>query len=124
MINRVLLLLAALALPAATSPKKDDLAEAIKGRVAGKPVNCINPHDVESTQIIPGRAIVYTAFGTKYVNQPLQGGEHLRWDDVLVQRIEGSQLCRIDSVTLLDPVTRFERNFIILGDFTPYTKPR
>ena len=123
MVSRVILgLLAALALPAASGPAKDDLAGQFSGRVAGKPVDCINPQDVQSTRIVEGHAIIYDSYGTLFVNTPLSGGDHLRWDDVLVQRIEGSQLCRIDTVGLVDPATRFQRAFVVLGDFVPYTK--
>jgi hypothetical protein len=34
------------------------------------------------------------------------------------------QLCRIDTIRLLDQGSHFERGFVGLGQFVPYTKPK
>ena len=35
------------------------LAKALDGRIAGKPVSCINLHDIRSSEIIDSTAILY-----------------------------------------------------------------
>jgi hypothetical protein len=48
------------------------LAKALDGRVAGKPVDCIALHDMDSTEIFDHTAILYRTIGGKlYVNRPL-----------------------------------------------------
>jgi hypothetical protein len=100
------------------------LQNALRGRVAGKPVRCISPSRVTSSEIIDGRAILYRAGPTIYVNAPRRGANSLRSDDILVTRTYGSQLCNIDSVNLVDRTSRFPRGFVILDKFVPYTKTR
>ncbi|KKC24671.1 hypothetical protein [Sphingomonas sp. SRS2] len=125
------LLLAAMALAptaASAAPSTDQrgearLAQALKGRVAGKPVDCINLRGINSTEIIDGTAILYRSGSRLYVNRP-EGGSPLRRDDVLVTKLSDSRLCSIDTVRLLDSSTRFQRGFVSLGKFIPYTKPR
>lgn len=100
------------------------LQKLLDGRVAGKPVDCINLSSVSSSQIIDGRAIVYRVGGRLYVNEPRSGADRLDDDDVMVTRTFGSQLCSIDTVHLVDSTSRFPRGFVQLGKFVPYTKPK
>ena len=116
----------ALAANAAPNPKGEaKLAKLLEGRVAGKPVSCINLRGSDSSQIIDGTAIVYNGPGGRYyVNRPRGGADSLRNDDVLFTRTIGAQLCRTDPVTLVDSLSRFPRGFVNLGDFVPYAKPK
>jgi len=99
------------------------LAKALDGRVAGKPVTCINLRDIDSSQIIDGTAILYKVGGTTYVNRPKIGAESLRWDPILVTDTHSSQLCSIDTVKLIDRTSHFFQGFVGLGEFVPYRKP-
>jgi hypothetical protein len=100
------------------------LAKLIADKTAGKPINCINLSDIRSTQVLDGTAIVYQVGGGKlYVNRPEIGGESLDSDDILVTRTSSNQLCRIDTVRLVARGSLFERGFVGLGDFVPYSKP-
>jgi len=120
-------LLAALAMPASAAAQKDgeaELAKAVAGRTAGKPVDCINLRDIRSSKIIDGTAIVYEMNnGVKYVNRPRTGAETLDWTDVLVTETTLSQLCRIDTVRLYDNGLRMVTGWVGLGDFVPYPRP-
>ncbi|MDR6626349.1 hypothetical protein [Caulobacter segnis] len=101
------------------------LARLLDGRVAGKPVDCINARDTDSSEIVDGVAIVYRMKnGVTYVNRPSIGADSLRRDQVLVTKMNGSQLCRLDMVTLVDQGSQFQSESVSLGPFTPYTKPR
>lgn len=100
------------------------LAKLLEGRTPGKPVHCINLRATDSSEIIDGTAIVYKGPGGRlYVNRPRGGADNLRRDDILVTKTVTAQLCNIDVVTLVDPLSRFPRGFVSLGDFVPYAKP-
>ena len=100
------------------------LDKLIGDRVPGKPVSCINLRDVQSSTIIDGTAIVYRVGSKLYVNRPQSGARWLDDDDILSTRTIGSQLCRIDAVHLIDRSARFQRGFVVLGDFVPYSRQR
>ena len=113
----------ALAADRDNSKNEAKLAAAIAGRVAGKPVDCINLRDVRSSQIIDGTAIVYDTGGGKlYVNRPRTAADWLDSDDILVTKTYGSDLCSLDTVSLVDRGARMQRGFVGLGQFVPYTK--
>jgi hypothetical protein len=97
------------------------LAKILENRVAGKPVSCLYLRNVRSSQIMNGTAIVYESGGTLYVNRP-DGAGSLDDDDILMTRTSTSQLCRLDSVNLFSRAGRYERGFVTLGNFVPYTK--
>jgi hypothetical protein len=100
------------------------LAKALAGRVAGKPVNCIAQYSITSSETIDGVAILYRVGSTIYVNRPRIGADALDSDDILVSKTQGSQLCSLDTINLVDRSSRIQRSFITLDDFVPYTKPR
>jgi hypothetical protein len=98
------------------------LAKAIEGRVAGKPVNCIQTTRIQSTRIIDKTAIIYDAGSTIYVNRPDSGASSLNQWNVLVTKPTSSQLCSNDVVHLYDSGTpNIQRGFVGLGKFVPYT---
>ncbi|MBO9623170.1 MAG: hypothetical protein J7500_10710 [Sphingomonas sp.] len=101
-----------------------ELARTVAGRTAGRPVNCIRLSAIRSSRIISRTAIVYDTGRTLFVNRPRSGASSLDSDSVLVTRTTGSQLCRLDTVRLVDRGTRFQRGFVILDRFVPYTRPR
>jgi hypothetical protein len=101
------------------------LDKLLAGRVAGQPVDCINSRDIRSTQIIDRTAIVYQVGSKLYVNRPRAGASSLDRDDILVTRQFGtSQLCRIDTVRLVDRAAMFPTGFVALGEFVPYTRAK
>ena len=110
---------------AAAGPRQDpeaELARALQGRVAGKPVDCISLPRVRSSRIIDKTAILYDAGGTIYVNRPRTGRESLDDWDVLVTKTHSSQLCSIDVVSLYDSSSRMQSGIVFLGEFVPYRK--
>ncbi|NNM76013.1 hypothetical protein HJG53_03705 [Sphingomonas sp. ID1715] len=109
---------------AAPLPPEARLARMLDGRVAGKPVSCLNQRSISSTEIIDDTAIVYRVGSKLYVNRPRSGADWLHRDDILVTRTIGSQLCSIDTVRLLDRTSMIPAGFVSLGDFVPYTRPK
>lgn len=123
--------LAALAATAALSPAaharekltgEQQLAKLLEGRVAGEPVDCINPATTWNTRIIDKTAIVYDAGNVIYVNRPADP-RSLDSDDVMVTEVRGAgQLCSVDIVRLHDRNGMWYRGFVGLEKFTPYRK--
>lgn len=122
--------LAALAGPVLVAPARaaprltpdQELAKALAGRVAGKPVSCIDPRTNSSSRVISGTAILYGSGRTIYVQKPANP-ESLRDDDILVTELRGtSQLCTVDIVRLVDRNGGWQRGFVSLNPFVPYTR--
>lgn len=112
--------------PAAASNASPEakLTKATEGRIAGKPVDCLYLRDIRSSRIIDDTAILYeTAGGTLYVNRPRSGEKSLDSWDVMLTDTRSPRLCNIDDVRLIDPSTRMQTGFVMLGDFVPYRKP-
>lgn len=128
----LLTLFSALALGAAASASvaatpdmsrsEAELAKALQGRTPGQPVSCISLQNTSSTQIIDGVGILYRAGSKVYLNRPRGGANSLDDDDILVTKTFGSQLCRLDTVKLIDRASRIQSGFVVLGDFVPYTR--
>lgn len=115
---------AALAMPVSAATKdaaNDRMEKALAGRVAGSPVRCISLSSVTSSQIIGKEGIIYQVGGRMFLNRPQSGADRLRDWDVLLTRSNGTQLCRADTVDLIDQGSRAVRSFVVLGDFVPYT---
>jgi len=102
---------------------EQELAEMLKDRVPGKPVDCIDLPMVSSSTVIDKTAIVYQLGSTYYVQRPRVGADSLDRDDVLVTRLYSSQLCSIDTVQLHDRTSGFWRGFVGLDKFIPYRRP-
>jgi hypothetical protein len=101
-----------------------ELARAIAGRVAEAPVDCIDLHRIRASRVISGTAIIYDAGSVLYVNRPQNGAEELNQWDMMVTRTPSTRLCRIDTVTMLDPSSRSFSGVVFLGDFVPYRRVR
>ena len=113
---------AALAADRDNSKNEAELAATLAGRVAGKPVSCISLRDIRSSQIIDHTAIVYDTGRQLLVNRPRIGASSLDSDDILVTKTYGSDLCSLDTITLIDRGSHFQSGFVGLGEFVPYTK--
>ena len=131
---RIATLLGALALTgcmASADPYQDrqaraerELADALKGRVAGEPTSCINSMMGNGPQIIDSRTILYRQ-GAKVWRNDLDGGcPGLDPGDTLIVEIHGSQLCRLDTIRVREPGSSIPGPSCRLGKFTPYTKPK
>lgn len=111
--------------PAIAGPRhsgEQELAKVLAGRVAGRPVNCINPRINSETRVIDRTAIVYGSGRTIYVQRP-DNARTLRNSDVLLTELRGTgDLCNIDVVKLRDQSGRWSRGFVSLNQFVPYTR--
>lgn len=97
------------------------LEKMLEGREAGKPVSCISTWSTRNMQVLDNTALVYDAGNVIYVNRPANP-DVLDDDDVLVTRLSGSMLCRLDLVSMHDRSGHFYRGFVSLNDFVPYRR--
>ena len=97
------------------------LEKMLEGREAGKPVSCISTWSTRNMQVLDNTALVYDAGNVIYVNRPANP-DVLDDDDVLVTRLSGSMLCRLDLVSMHDRSGNFYRGFVSLNDFVPYRR--
>ncbi len=119
------LLLGTAAAQAATPVDREaELARALRGRVAGEPVSCIDLHRVRSSRVISDTAILYDAGTVIYVNRPRSGAESLNRWDTLVTRTPTTRLCDVDVVRVVDLPTGMMTGLVFLDEFVPYRRVR
>ena len=104
--------------------REAELARALRGRVAGEPVDCIDLYRVRQSRVITDTAILYDAGSIIYVNRPRNGAEELNQWDTLVTRTPSTRLCSIDTVDVVDLTTRALTGVVFLGEFVPYRRVR
>lgn len=110
------------AAPAASS--KDELADALANRVAGKPVDCIDKSFVDGPQIINDRTIIYRQTGRRVWRNDLPDAcRGMRPMDTIVIELWGNQMCENDHFLTVSPASRIPGAICRLGKFTPYDKP-
>jgi hypothetical protein len=97
------------------------LAEMLKGRTAGEPVNCIPMVRSNRLEVIEGVALAYDAGDTIYVARPTDP-DMLKRDDVMVIERTSSQLCNTDVVRTIDRSGGYMTGVIFLKKFVPYKK--
>lgn len=100
------------------------LARALEGRVAGRPVDCINLRSVRSSTVIDDTALLYRIGDTVYVNRPRAGARSLNRWDTQVQRPFNNRLCSIDTINMVDLHTGTMTGLVFLGEFVPYRRVR
>lgn len=101
---------------------EERLAKMIDGRVAGEPQSCIFTPGNSDLKVIDKTALVYKRGDTVWVNRTANP-QDIDDDDILVlKRFSGSQLCRPETITLVDRYTGMFSGVIFLTDFVPYEK--
>jgi hypothetical protein len=103
-----------------------ELADALKDRVAGTPVDCIDTFQASGgPQIIDNNTILYRQVGKTIWRNDLKGGcPGLHQGDTLVVEQYGSQLCRNDRFRSVTPGSSIPGATCLFGKFTPYTKAK
>lgn len=111
---------------AAQSPKaQKELSQALAGRVAGQPVECINNFRGKSRMtVIDDQTILFRDSGVVYLQKPPGGCSNLdRGTTTLVTRLHGSeQLCAGDINQVVDQNSGIFRGSCAFGQFIPYRK--
>ena len=105
-------------------PSKGELrlAKLLEGRVAGKPVDCIRILPSDRMQTSAGAAYVYGEGGTIYVQRTRNPQQIDRSDTLVSVRPTGTQLCRGEPMSTVDPVTGIFTGVVQTVEFVPYTR--
>jgi hypothetical protein len=101
------------------------LANALQGRTAGAPVNCIPNYQGKSRmEVIDDSTILFRDHGTVYVQVPRGKCHGLESGGVtLITRQYGStQLCSGDINEMIQPTTGIGFGSCVYGPFVPYRK--
>jgi hypothetical protein len=127
LIAAVVLMFVAAAAHSADKPTKAEknearLAELIKDRTAGEPVGCIPEFQSSRLEVIEGVALVYGSGKTLYVAKP-DRPDTVQWDDIMIVKRTGGQLCNTDIVRTVDRTSGFTTGVVFLNKFVPYSKP-
>lgn len=100
-----------------------ELADAVKGRVSGKPVDCIDSNGIGGPQII-GTTLVYRQGAGKLWTSSIESCPSLRDDPLIIAELYGSQMCRGDRFRTLPRGSSIPSGFCVFNSFTPYVKPK
>jgi hypothetical protein len=99
-----------------------ELASALDGKVAGKPVTCVSSFRGENLHAIGDHTLVYRVSKKLTYRNDLQGAcQGLRFGDTLVLRVTGNQYCRGDIAHVVNLPSGAQTGSCALGDFVPYT---
>ncbi|NIJ21738.1 hypothetical protein FHS95_003449 [Sphingomonas naasensis] len=99
-----------------------DLAEALDGRVPGRPQNCISSTGVNGPQIIDSSTLLYREGGRVWRTDLPGSCPSLNRFSIIVAELHGSQICRNDLFRAVDPGSRIPGPHCRFGQFVPYTR--
>ena len=101
-----------------------ELADALKGRVAGASEDCISASATSGPQIIDAQTLLYRQGGKLWRNDLEAGCPGLDPGDTLVIEIHGSELCRNDLFYVREYGSSIPGPHCRLGSFIEYGKPK
>lgn len=97
------------------------LARMLDGRVAGKPVRCLDAFQRRDMRVVDKTALVFRDGDTLYVNRP-EGVSFLDWTDVPVFKLWSDELCSRDLAELRDRSTGMRGGTMVMSEFVPYRR--
>jgi hypothetical protein len=99
----------------------EDLAKALAGRTAGKPVDCISERS--KMHIVDDWTILYRDRSIVYVQKP-RGGCHGLWNGMSLIRDQfgTTRMCEGDINQIVDLRTGFGTGACVYSKFVPYRK--
>ena len=108
------------------SPKaQQELAKALAGRVAGKPMNCINDFRSQIRMtVIDDHTLLFRNHGVVYVQNPPGGCANIsnKTNALTTRRSSTNQLCAGDINQVVQPSSGIFRGSCAFGPFVPYRK--
>lgn len=117
---------AAIAAGDARDPKDaKELAEALEGRVAGSPVECMpNLHGTGRMEVIDDNTILFRNAGIVYLQHPRGGCPGIKNGQytLVLRQVGAHQVCRGDIHQLVDLDTGVQGGACTFGPFIPYRK--
>ena len=86
--------------------KSEDSKKAENIEKVGEPVNCIHPSRISSTTVLDNKTIEFRMVGRKFFRNVMERGcPGLRKHDAISYTVRGSQLCHVDTFTVLQTST-------------------
>lgn len=105
-----------------------DFVRLTAGKIPGPTISCIPSFDTKDMTIIDGRTVAFrnAGGGTVYMTRLSEGCELAsRGNYALVSRKFGTaDTCRGDIEQVMDTVNRITVGSCVVGDITPYRRPR
>lgn len=98
------------------------LANEIKDRTPGTPVNCISSSGTGGPQIIDRNTILYREGRTVWRNELPAECRSLEPGNTMIIEVHGGQLCQNDKFRVIEPGSSIPGQYCRLGKFTPYRK--
>ena len=96
------------------------LATILKGLTPGKPQDCINLRETQSTDRVGDKIVYRVGRSRAYVTDTGGGCFGLARGDAIVTKTYSSQLCRGDIAETVDLFAGFHSGSCTIGSFTPY----
>ena len=102
--------------------EEKELAEALKGKVAGTPISCVTNRSSANLHAIGDQTLIYrVSKNLTYRNDLIGRCPGLGRGDTLVMQVWGDQYCRGDLAHAVDLFSGIPGGSCALGDFVPYT---
>lgn len=98
------------------------LADALEGRVAGEPVDCVNTNDLRDPRVIDSGTILYNRVGrTIWRNDLASRCPALRPTSTIIVEIRGGTICRGEPFRVAESGSSIPA-VCAFGRFTPYRR--
>ena len=98
-----------------------ELAKLLEGREAGEPVACIRALPSQRIRTIDKTAYVYGSGTTIYVQRTRNPQDIDRRNTLVTQRFNASEICKLDVMSAVDPISGIFAGVVFFEDFVPYT---
>lgn len=111
---------------ALTEKQAKVLDKQLAGKVAEAPVDCINNDHATNLVRVSDDILLYRTSGRLVYKNQLKGScpGLARDSDIVVTETFGSKYCKGDLVRLVDRTSGIPGPTCLLGEFTPYRKPK
>lgn len=109
--------------PMRSSMQQHDLDKLLAGKVAGAPVNCLQPYNSGDMRVIDENTVVYRAGSNRVYVSHFDGGCNQLGRPgyaLLTKPIGSSSMCRGDIAQVIDVQNGITVGSCVVGDFTPY----
>lgn len=108
-----------------TPKEAKELAEALQGRVAGSPIDCMpNLHGTGRMEVIDDNTILFRSGSTLYLQNPAGGCPGIKNGQytLVLRQVGAHQVCRGDIHQLVNLQTGVQGGACVFGPFVPYKK--
>jgi|TARA_R100000501_G_scaffold5804_1_gene12863 hypothetical protein len=112
----------ALAGCAASTPSADSEPQdpRLTAAATGEPINCVNLRDIDRTEPLDARNILFVMRGSRvYRNELPTSCPPSARDDAFSYRTPTGQICSGEILTFFEPANNFPTGSCALGQFTP-----